>query len=188
MKVAVERSATWPFSARIQPFCGDDDGQGLALDHRLGELGHDVGRRLEAGAPAAELGLGAELLLHVADLDRDDLPLPPLAAEQPLDRRLLLGQVVLLLAQRHLLETAQASQARVEDIDDLQLAEAEAGLQRLLRIVLLADDADHLVEIEEDDDHPGEQLEPLVDRREAMARAAHQHDPAVVEPLLQRLA
>src|SRR5208282_6597106 len=102
--------------------------------------------------------------------------------------RLLLREIALFLAQRHLLETAQAPQARVEDIDDLQLAEAEAGLQRLLRILLLADDPDHLVEVEEDDDHAGEQLEPLVDRSEAMARAADEHDAAVVEPLLEGFA
>ena len=39
-----------------------------------------------------------------------------LAGEQRLDRRLLLGQLVLLLAQRHFLEAAQAAQPRVEDV------------------------------------------------------------------------
>ena len=189
LNVAAERSADVALQRSYPTFLGDHDGQRLALDHRLGEIGDDdVGRGLETCAPPAELGVGGELLFDVADLDRDHLPLLSLAGEQRLDRRLLLRQVVLLLAQRHLLEAAQAAQARVEDVDDLRLGQREADFERLLRLLVLANDADDLVEIEKDDDHAGEKLEPLVDRRQPMARATHEHRAAVVEPLLQRFA
>ena len=100
-----------------------DDGQRLALDHRLGEIGDDdVGRGFETGAPPAELGVGAEFLFDVADFDRDHLPLLLFAGEQRLDRRFFLAELILFLAQRHFLEAAQAAEARVENVDGLQLA------------------------------------------------------------------
>src|SRR5271166_3813676 len=167
----------------------DDNGQRLALDHRLGEIGDDdLGRNLEAGAPPAELRVWPEPLLDVADLDCDHPPLPAFAGQQRLDRGLLPGQIFLLRAQRHLLETPQAPQARVEHIDDLRFGQAEAGFERLFRILLFADDAYDLVEVEENHNHAGHKLEPPVDRRKAPARAPDQHAAAMVEPLLQGFA
>ena len=62
---------------------------------------------------------------------------------------------------------------------------AKRRLQHVLGLVLLADDADHLVEIEEGDDHAGEDFEPALDLAQPVARAADQHVAAVVEPLPQ---
>jgi hypothetical protein len=53
-----------------------------------------------------------------------------------------------LLADLHLLELAQRAQPHVEDGFGLRVGEREAGHQHRLRLVLLADDADHLVEVE----------------------------------------
>ena len=129
LKVAGREIGDLAFQRADPALLRHDDRHRLALDHRLGEVGdHDVGRGLETGAPLAELGVRAELLFDVADLDRDHLPLLPVAREQRLDRGLLFREVVLFLAQRHFLEAAQASQARVEDVDDLLVGEAEAEL------------------------------------------------------------
>ncbi len=93
----------------------------------------------------------------------------------------------MLAAQLHLLEPAQLAQAGVEHVVHLHVAELEARHQHVLGVVLLADDADHLVEVEEHHDHAGEHLEPVLDLAQPVARAAHQHGAAVVEPLPQRL-
>ena len=119
---------------------------------------------------------------------RQCLPLLGLRAQQILDLDLLGAKRRLLLAQLHLLEPAQRAQPRVEDVVGLRVAQLEARDQRRLRFVLLAHDADHLVEVEVDDHHAGEQFEPPLDRRQPMARAAQQHFAAMIEPLLQRLA
>ena len=64
----------------------------------------------------------------------------------------------------------------------------ETRHQRVLRLVLLADDADHLVEVEEDDDHAGDEFEPPLDRRQPMPRERRCNTvAAMVEPLLQGL-
>ncbi len=92
----------------------------------------------------------------------------------------------MLGAELHLLETPQATQARVEDVVGLNLGQFEPGLQLLLWLVLLADDADHLVEIEVGDDHAGQHFEPMLDGGATVARLADQHRAAMVDPLLQR--
>ena len=184
MKVAEERSATCPFSARIQPLRDTTTVTGsrsIIASARSATTTSGAASKVVRRRPSFVSGpnffltsrISTAIICHCfLSLARSDL-----------DRGLLLGEVVLLLAQRHLLETAQASQAGVEDVDGLQLGQAEADLQRLLRLLVLANDADHLVEIEKDDDHAGEELEPLVDRRQPVTRAADQHRAAVVEPL-----
>ena len=166
-------------------FSRQQHGDRLALDQRLGEIHHDIGRRLEARAALADLALRSVFFLGVADFMRDHLPLFDFGAEQRLDLPLLLGQLGLFLAKLHFLQPAQRAQPRVEDIVGLSVVEREAGDQSRLRLVLLAHDADHLVEIEVNDHHAGEQFEPALDRGEPVARAAQQHVAAMVEPLLQ---
>ena len=58
--------------------------------------------------------------------------------------------------------------------------------QRLLGLVLLADDADHLVEVEVDDEVAVEDLQAAGDGGEAVLGAADQDDVAVVEPGAER--
>ena len=164
------------------------DGDRLALDHRFRQIEVPGLRRvLESRASRPELCLQAERLLQLADLRGDGAPLLGLVGEQPLDLGAFLGQLRMFLAQLHFLELAQGAKARVENIVGLHVRELEGGLERGLGVVLLSDDADHLVEIEKDDEHPFELFEPAQDRREPMARAAQQHLAAMIEPLPQRL-
>ena len=79
------------------------------------------------------------------------------------------------------------AQAGVEDGVGLDFGELEAGHQGGLRLVLLADDADHLVEVEIDDEQAAQDLQAAVDLAEAVAGAALQHHAAVVDPFPQRL-
>ena len=62
LKVAPERSATWPFSAQIQPFCDTTMVTGsrsiIASARSTSTLGG-----LESGAPLAELGVGPNFFL-----------------------------------------------------------------------------------------------------------------------------
>ncbi len=113
--------------------------------------------------------------------------MPPVAGEQRVERRRLAGQLVQLLLDRDLLEPAQRAQPHVEDRLDLHLAEAPARHHLGLRLVGLADDADHLVEIDIDDDKAAQHLDATRDRGEAVPALALQYLAAVVEKGLQRL-
>ena len=89
LKVAPARSATWPFSARIQPFCEMRIVTGSRSISASASSTSISGGASKRGAPLAELGVRTELLLHVADLVGDRLPLLLFAGEQRLDRALL---------------------------------------------------------------------------------------------------
>ena len=110
LNVAEERSATWPLSARIQPFCDTTTVTGsrsIIASAKIGD--HDIGRGFESGAPPAELRFGPELLSDVADFERDHLPLLLSLASSASIEPFSLLELILLLAQRHFLEAAQAS-------------------------------------------------------------------------------
>ena len=116
------------------------------------------------------------------------LPLQLLGAQQLLDLGLLVLQVLLLALELHLLELAQAAQAGVEDGIGLDFGELEEAHQLLLRLVLLADDLDHPVEVEIDDEQAAQDLQAPLDGGEPEARAADQHLAAMVEPFAQALS
>ena len=116
------------------------------------------------------------------------LPLLVLGGEQRLQLFPLLGQLVVLAPDLHLLELAQRAQPHIEDRLGLHVGELERLHQRRLRLVLLADDFDDLVDVEIDDEIAVEHLEPMVDLGEAEFRAADQHLLAMVEPFAQDLA
>ena len=94
----------------------------------------------------------------------------------------------MLAPELHLLQPAQRAQAHVQDRLRLQIIDPEATDQPGLGVVLLADDADHLVQIQEDDQEAVQQLQPPLDRAEAMAGAADQHLAAMVQPGAQHAA
>ena len=75
----------------------------------------------------------------------------------------------------HLLELAQRAEPHVEDGLGLDLGELEGAHQRRLRLLLLADDFDYLVEVEIDDQIAFEHFEAMIDLGEAMLGAADQH-------------
>ncbi len=177
-----------PLEGADPALCRDDDGDRLALDHRLGEVDVNGRRRiLECRAALARGRVRAIELLEVAHLSGDRLPLLAFIGKQGVDLAALLAEFIEFLAQRHLFELAQRPQPRVENVIDLQVGEFERFLQLLLCVVLLANDPYHLVEIKKDDDHAFQLLDSAQNCRETMARAAQQHRPAVVEPLPQRL-
>ena len=74
------------------------------------------------------VGLRTEGLPHLLDLGGDALPLPLLATSAALQVLLLRLQVVVLLADLHLLELAQRAQAHVEDRLGLHVGELEARI------------------------------------------------------------
>ena len=76
-------------------------------------------------------------------------------------------------------------QPHVEDRLGLHVGELERLHQLRLRLVLLADDADDLVDVEIGDEIAVEHLEAVVDLVQAELRAADQHDLAMLEPFAQ---
>ena len=142
--------------------------RGLALD--------------DLGAPlvAVLLGIGA-------DLGGDELLQLRLALQQRLELLTLGRERLLLLADLHLLELREVAQPRVEDLLGLLVGELEALHQHRLRLVLAADDADHLVEIEESDQQPVEDVQPFRHLLQAVLQPAPDGGGAELEPLTQDL-
>ena len=168
----------------------DDDGDRLALDHGLLDVLDVAIRRLaEGGAAAAELGVGAVFLLHVArSARRSSATASASEASRPSICFFSSVSAVELLADLDLLELAQGAQAHVEDRLGLDVGQLEAAHQLRLRLVLVADDADDLVDVEIGDQEAAEDFQPPLDLAEPMARAADQHVLAVVQPFLQHVA
>src|SRR3546814_5227483 len=80
-------------------------------------------------------------------------------------------------------DLAQGAQAHVENRLSLDVAQLPALHHLRLRIVLLADDADHLVEVEVGDEVAIEHLEAMSDLLETVQRLALQHLVAVIEEI-----
>ena len=93
----------------------------------------------------------------------------------------------MLGADLHFLELAQRPQAHVEDGFRLDVGELEGPHELGLRLVLLADDADHLVEVQVGDQIAAEHFEPVGDLGEAVVRPADQYVAAMVEPLAKNV-
>ena len=94
----------------------------------------------------------------------------------------------MLAADFHFLQLAECAQPHVEDGLGLVVGEREARDERRLRLVFLADDADHLVEVEVGNQIALEDFEAPRDFAQAEVGAANQHVLAVVQPLAQHLA
>ncbi len=138
-------------------------------------------RRRPSARLATEFGPGG------GDLLGDGAPLPALAVEQSAELCLLGRQRVEFLLDRDFFEPAQGAQPQIEDRLGLDLAQFPAPHHLGLRVVILADDSDHLVEVEIDDDLPLEDLDAAGNGGEAMPAAAQQYLAAMVEKGLQRL-
>ena len=93
----------------------------------------------------------------------------------------------MLLADFHLFQAAEASQAHVQDGFCLGFAQGEVRHQAGFGLVFLADDADDVVDVEVDDQVAVQHLDPAFDRRQTVVRSPHQHVMAVVEPAPQHL-
>ena len=84
----------------------------------------------------------------------------------------LLGELLLLVADLHLFELGEMAQLGLEDRFGLDLGELEALHEHGLGLVLAADDADHLVEIQIRRQQAIEDVQPLVDLVEAELQPA----------------
>ena len=102
-----------------------------------------------------------------------------------LDALQLVAEVLVLGADLHLLELAQIAQAHVEDGVGLDLRELEGLHQDRLRLILGADDLDHLVDVQIGDQIAAEHFQAMLDLGLAVVRAADQHVAQMVEPFAQ---
>ncbi len=93
----------------------------------------------------------------------------------------------MLAANLDFLQLAQGAQPHVEDRLGLHIGEHEAPNQFGLRLVLLADDANHLVQVEIGDEIAFQHFQPVLDLAQPMFGAALQHHLAVRQPFGQRL-
>ncbi len=93
----------------------------------------------------------------------------------------------MLLADLHLLEPAQRPQAHVQDSLCLRIGQRKPLHQPRLRMLLFADDRDHLVKIEIDEQIAVQHLQPALDRGEPVAGTADQDIVAVIQPGAQDL-
>ena len=111
-------------------------------------------------------GVGLELLAH--------LPRQPLLRlEDPLELVALAHQGVLFAADLHLLEPRQVAQLELEDRLRLRLGEGEARHQHRPGVLLAADDGDHLVDVEEGDEEPLEDVQARQHAVVAVLQPAH---------------
>ena len=165
-----------------------EHGDGLALDHGF-QRHHDGRRRLaDLGPAAAQFGAGAEPFLDLADLVADHPPAMLLVGEEVLDLRLFRRQRRVLLFDRLLLQLAQLAQAHVQDGVGLHLAQVEGAHELALGLVVVADDADDLVQVQIGDQQSAEDFQPPLDVAQAVVAAAHKDLVAVIEERGEDLA
>ena len=167
----------------------------LRQDHRhrlVGDGGHRQRGRgdrllLDQGAPivAETRGIGLDLL-------DDRLAHRLVRTEQLFELGLFPGEFGDFLFELDPFEARELAQADLEDVLRLHFGEAEGVHQRRLRLVALADDADHLVDVQERDLAPFEDVQATIDLVEAVPAAAGDGREAEVGPLgdqhLHRLA
>ena len=160
--------------------------QRLALDHRFGQV--DIcgfGWRVEGGAATADFGFLRKRLFDIADLRRNALPLGFFIAEQFVELGFLVDQIGEFLFQLHFFQTTQRAQPRVQNRLGLIVGQGEGLDQRLLGLVLLADDFDHAVEIEIDNQQTTDDFQPAFDLVQPVLRAPVQNHAAMIEPFAQ---
>jgi len=87
----------------------------------------------------------------------------------------------------HLFELRQVAQTCVEDLLGLLIREPEALHQHRLRLILAADDADHLIEVQERDGEAVENVQPARHFLQTMLQAPGDGRGAELKPLAQHL-
>ncbi len=153
-------------------------GRQLTLVHGFGGGAFDDGR---AAVVSELLGVGFQLLAHQglepAPGAEDLLQLVPLGGE-----RLLLG------ADLHLLQPRQLPQLGVQHVVGLHLGEIETLHEHRPGLVLGADDADHLVDVEVGDEQPFQKVQAVQHLVQPVLQAPAHGGGAELQPLLQDLA
>ena len=141
--------------------------------HRLARHQFGLGQRLRRAARDQRRAARVAELLRVGEqFVLDQLLQLGLAGEDRDDLLALGGELVLLAADLHLLQPRQLAQLGFEDVVGLLLAQLEARHQHRLGLVLAADDADHLVQVEERDQQAFQQVQAALDLVEAVVEAA----------------
>ena len=87
----------------------------------------------------------------------------------------------MLAAEFHFFQAGQLAQAGVEDGVGLDVRQGEGLDQTGLGLLLIADDADHLVQVEVGDHQAVEDVQTRLDLAQPVAGAADQHVAAVIE-------
>ena len=149
----------------------DDDGDRLVLDHRLLDVARDrrrAHRRRWCGAGRARGSARAEIASSPRGSPRRSSSTACRRRRAaPRSRAFSSVSSSSSLRISNLFQLAQGAQAHVEDRLGLDVGERQARHQHRLRLVLLADDADHLVEVEIGDQQAAEDFQPPVDLRPA---------------------
>ena len=94
------------------------------------------------------------------------------AAQQSLQILQFLAECFVLALDFHLFQAAQAAQPHVQNGLGLHVGQLEHPDQPSLGVVLLANDPDHLVQIQENLKETIKDLQPLLDRRQPVRAAA----------------
>ena len=132
-------------------------------------------------ASANCLGVGLDLLDHQAAQRRR-------VAQDFFELALLFAQVLELLLDLDGFQPRQLAQADFQDVFGLALAQLEARDQRRLGLVGLADDGDHLVDVEQHQLPAFEDVDAVQHLVQPVLRAALDGGLAELDPLGQHLA
>ncbi|MNO72104.1 hypothetical protein D3C76_630390 [compost metagenome] len=108
------------------------------------------------------------------------------AAEQGLQLGLLLEQLVLLAANFHLFKARQLSQAGLEDVVSLDFGQLETLDQRLLGMLLGADDMNHFIQVEEGSQQAFEQVQAPLHLVQAVLQTAADGVGTELQPFQQQ--
>ncbi len=174
-----DMSAHRPYPAALR----QDHRDRLLLDHlRPVDIAGGRGDLADPRPP-----LVTELVAHRRQVALQPVSLLDRALDQRRQLGTLPGQRSPLLGNLQLLELAQAAQPHVEDRLGLPVAQPKLRDHHRLGFILGADDLDHPVEVEERDQHPVENLEPIVDLADPRGRAVEQHLDLERQPRGQRL-
>ena len=108
-------------------------------------------------------------------------------AEQGFELGLLGAQFGELALDLDAFEAGQLAQADLEDVLGLAVTQLEAGDQRRFGLVRLADDADHLVDVEEDDVPAFEDVDAIVGLGQTEFAASAHRGQAELAPLADQV-
>ena len=161
--------------ARAHPAVARDDDRERLVDHLA--LERRAPRFFDHGA-----ALVAVFLRVVPDLFRDELFHLGVAAEQRLQLLALDLELFQLGLDLDAFQARELAQPDLEDVLGLDVGQLEALHQLGLGLVRLADDLDHLVDVQEDDVAAFEDVDAPLDLREPEFRAPRDRRDAELRP------
>ena len=183
----LERQGRWildPAARRADPAAiGENDGDRLACDQRLRCADCvDRWRVGKACSPRADPCCRSQRLAHATKANGHQLPLLFFGPQQCdwMPPRSSASSVCSLLSSISS-SLANCRKASVEDRLGLDVADLEALDQSGLGLVLETDDADHLIEVEEDDQQAIQDVQALLDLAEPELRAPDKNFAAMIE-------